>query len=82
MNAYKVEAVVTENGTIVLCGLPFQPGDSVEVIVLEHSEALSASELRDPPIVVDAVDAEYLAALSTQMTEWASDADEAAYHDL
>jgi len=43
MNAHKVEATINENGQLVLTGLPFQPGDAVEVIVLErplaHSEA-------------------------------------------
>jgi len=36
MNAYKVEAVVAENGTVILRGLPLQAGDTVEVIVLEQ----------------------------------------------
>jgi hypothetical protein len=36
MNAYKVETVLTEDGTLLLQGLPFQAGDTVEVIVLER----------------------------------------------
>jgi hypothetical protein len=42
MNAHKVETTINENGQLVLTGLPFKPGDAVEVIVLErplaHSE--------------------------------------------
>ncbi len=37
MNAYKVETVVTEDGTLILQGLPFHAGDAVEVIILERS---------------------------------------------
>ena len=37
MNAYKVEAVLAEDGTLVLQGLPFQTGAAVEVIILERS---------------------------------------------
>lgn len=35
MNAHKVEAVLTENGTLMLQGLPFHAGEAVEVIILE-----------------------------------------------
>ncbi|MEH2239951.1 hypothetical protein [Nostoc sp.] len=35
MNAHKVEAVLTEDGTLILRGLPFHAGDAVEVIILE-----------------------------------------------
>jgi hypothetical protein len=35
MNAYKVHSIVMADGTIVLKGLPFDVGKSVEVIVLE-----------------------------------------------
>ncbi len=82
MNAYKVEAIVTENGTIVLHGLPFQTGDTVEVIVLEHADAASAEASRSITESRDAIEAEYLTGVSRQMTEWASAEDEAAYHDL
>ena len=36
MLAHKVEAVLSENGTLVLEGLPFQAGQTVEVIILER----------------------------------------------
>jgi hypothetical protein len=35
MNAYKIRSIVTADGTIVLKGLPFSIGKSVEVIVLD-----------------------------------------------
>jgi hypothetical protein len=35
MNAHKVQAVLTEDGTLMLQGLPFHAGDAVEVIILE-----------------------------------------------
>ncbi|MBR8839116.1 MAG: hypothetical protein DSM106950_35235 [Stigonema ocellatum SAG 48.90 = DSM 106950] len=34
MEAHKIEAVLTEDGTLMLRGLPFQAGDAVEVIIL------------------------------------------------
>jgi hypothetical protein len=39
MNAYKVRSIVMADGTIVLKGLPFNAGKSVEVIVLEDSSS-------------------------------------------
>lgn len=35
MNAHKIETALTEDGTLVLQGLPFQAGDVVEVIILQ-----------------------------------------------
>jgi hypothetical protein len=35
MNAYKIRSIVTADGSIVLKGLPFSVGKSVEVIVLD-----------------------------------------------
>ncbi len=35
MNAYKTRSIVTEDGSIILNGLPFTIGKSVEVIVLD-----------------------------------------------
>jgi hypothetical protein len=42
MNAYKVRSIVMEDGTIVLKGLPFNVGKSVEVIVLDDLSAPAA----------------------------------------
>ncbi|MCY7277041.1 MAG: hypothetical protein LH702_25765 [Phormidesmis sp. CAN_BIN44] len=36
MNAHKVETVLSEDGTLMLKGLPFHAGDAVEVIILER----------------------------------------------
>jgi hypothetical protein len=82
MNAYKVEATVTENGTIVLHGLPFQVGDTVEVIVLEQAATASAQASGGFAESRDAIETEYLTGVSLQMAEWASVEDEVAYHDL
>jgi hypothetical protein len=35
MNPYKVEAVLTQDGTLILQDLPFHEGDTVEVIIIE-----------------------------------------------
>lgn len=37
MQAHKVEVILSENGTLVLEGLPFQAGEAVEVIILQQS---------------------------------------------
>lgn len=47
MNAHKIETVLTEDGTLMLQGLPFHAGDAVEVIILEtktpqHQTALKS----------------------------------------
>lgn len=36
MKAYRTEMVLTESGSIALKDLPFQAGESVEIIVLER----------------------------------------------
>ncbi|MDX2244558.1 MAG: hypothetical protein NW224_28110 [Leptolyngbyaceae cyanobacterium bins.302] len=38
MQAHKVEVVLSENGTLVLEGLPFRAGEAVEVIILERPQ--------------------------------------------
>ena len=35
MNAYKIRSIVMADGTIILKGIPFSVGKSVEIIVLE-----------------------------------------------
>ena len=37
MNAHVIETTVPESGSINVAGLPFAPGTSVEVIVLERN---------------------------------------------
>ena len=39
MNAHKIETSLTEDGTLVLEGLPFHAGDVVEVIILQPQTA-------------------------------------------
>ncbi|MBO1055308.1 MAG: hypothetical protein HEQ27_01760 [Dolichospermum sp. JUN01] len=39
MNAHKIETSLTEDGTLVLKGLPFYAGDVVEVIILKPQTA-------------------------------------------
>jgi hypothetical protein len=79
MNAYKIEAVVAENGTVILRGLPFQVGDTVEVIVLEQRSGPQQVRSAHDSITVDQ---DYLRGVEAQMSEWISAEDEAAYHDL
>jgi hypothetical protein len=85
MNAYKVDAIVTENGLAIGSGLPLPIGRSVEVIILD-SETLDrqpvdrdvAAENRS----IDLSSPEYLVSIASLMTEWESAADESAYQDL
>jgi hypothetical protein len=44
MNAHKVETILSEDGTLMLQGLPFHTGDEVEVIILKRSPSVSAGE--------------------------------------
>lgn len=45
MHAHKTEAVVTENGKLILENLPFNKGEFVEVIILENGT--SSSEFKN-----------------------------------
>jgi hypothetical protein len=45
MNAYKIRSIVMADGSIVLKGLPFSVGKSVEVIVLDD---VSTQETTNP----------------------------------
>jgi hypothetical protein len=80
MNAYKVDAIVTESGLSILAGLPLPVGSSVEVIILDNGRLdlsrmvnISSDEALQP---------DYLVGISSLMTEWESAADESAYQDL
>ena len=46
MNAYKIETVLTEDGTLTLWGLPFHAGDTVEVIILESHTSQHEQRLK------------------------------------
>ncbi len=47
MNAYKIRSIVMADGSIVLKGLPFSVGKSVEVIVLDDVAQEVASPTLD-----------------------------------
>jgi uncharacterized membrane protein (DUF485 family) len=47
MNAYKIRSIVMADGSIVLKGLPFSVGKSVEVIVLDDVYAQEAANPLD-----------------------------------
>jgi hypothetical protein len=53
MPTYKVEATVSDNGTVLINNLPFQAGDKVEVFVRGREPAINKTEsypLRGTPI--------------------------------
>jgi hypothetical protein len=94
MNAYKVDAIVTENGLAVLAGIPLPIGSSVEVIILDNGTTDGGVSFRNDnrqPLTIDSsannrsfdsADRDYLVSISSSMTEWESAADESAYQDL
>jgi len=44
MKTHRIEAILTENGTLTINNLPFQAGDAVEIIILErHSLPLNSN---------------------------------------
>jgi hypothetical protein len=56
MKAYRAEATVSDDKSLVLKAVPFRAGDTVEVIVLEASERQQAKNpypLRGTPIRYD-----------------------------
>jgi hypothetical protein len=56
MQAYKVEAVLTEDGTLLLKELPFRAGDRIEVIVLGEPRPVAEDAsypLRGTPLRYD-----------------------------
>ena len=74
MNAYKVDAIVTEGGLTILEQIPLAVGMSVEVIILDHS--VSGGKLDS-----NTERADYIVGISSLMTEWESPADESAYDE-
>ena len=75
MNAYKMDAIVTEGGLTILEKIPLAVGMSVEVIILDNSVSAGRLEPKSER-------ADYLVGISSLMTEWESPADESAYEDL
>jgi hypothetical protein len=92
MNAYRVDAIVTENGLAILEKLPLPVGSSVEVIILDNGLFVSvASSVENQQALPQQTDSlfpstdlqpDYLVGISSLMTEWESAADESAYQDL
>jgi hypothetical protein len=50
MNAYKVNAIVTENGLAILERLPLPVGSSVEVIILDNEMFVGVPQLRSAQV--------------------------------
>jgi hypothetical protein len=50
MNAHKLTATLTENGTLLLKELPFNAGESVEIIILKQSESISLAAQTEYPL--------------------------------
>ncbi len=48
MEAYRVETIVAQDGTLVIKGVPFRPGTKVEVIVLGYVPRKGVEETRYP----------------------------------
>ncbi|BAY96703.1 hypothetical protein NIES37_06380 [Tolypothrix tenuis PCC 7101] len=49
MKAHRIEATLTEDGTLLIKDLPFQAGEAVEIIILEshtHSQKANPYPLR------------------------------------
>jgi hypothetical protein len=94
MNAHKVAATLTQDGILVLQGLPFYAGDAVEIIILEQAKAPQPSESPQVEISTQSSmtrynnsfaavsDVDYLTAVAETLTEWGSEADEIAYSNL
>jgi hypothetical protein len=92
MNAYKVDAIVTESGLTILEKLPLPVGSSVEVIILDNGMFVSVpSPVENRQALHQQTDSlfprtdlqpDYLVGISSLMTEWESAADESAYQDL
>ena len=94
MNAHKLAVTLLEDGTLVLKGLPFHAGDTVEIIILEQPKEAWPRQLYpgDYPLqgtvlgyddtLEPVFDKDYLDAVATTLTEWNSEADELAYQNL
>ena len=90
MNAHRLAATLQEDGTLMLKGLPFHAGETVDVIILEQPEVTSSMAMPSQQSVssqqIESLgsvpDSDYLSAISETMTEWDSEADELAYQNL
>ena len=48
MKAHRLEITLTENGALNLKDLPFQAGESVEIIILENQSSQQQANQRKP----------------------------------
>jgi hypothetical protein len=48
MQAYRIETTLTQGGILTLTNLPFQKGETVEIIILRQS--VSSSRKHDAPL--------------------------------
>jgi hypothetical protein len=67
-HSYRANTIIHEDGKLMLQDLPFQAGEAVEIRIYKRSYS--------PP------DEDYLASVAATLTEWDSDADNAAYRNL
>jgi hypothetical protein len=44
MNTYRLDAAFSQDGTLTHCGLPFQAGDSVEIILMARTARATGSD--------------------------------------
>ncbi len=53
MEAYRFETIVTQDGTLIVKGIPFRAGEKVEVIIFSHfrkPEDMKRYPLRGKPV--------------------------------
>lgn len=81
MGMHKVAVTLTEDGTLSLSGLPFQAGDTVEIVLSGQSEVAPKKRVQQK-VSQSVADIDYLKAVSDGMTEWTSEADDVAYQNL
>jgi hypothetical protein len=81
--------MMSQDGQLLLSGLPFLAGDMVEVIVLAEAtqtrDGVDSERLEDtaaPSMTGISSDQMYLSIISNMMEEWETEADEAAYQNL
>jgi hypothetical protein len=81
--------MMSQDGQLLLSGLPFLAGDMVEVIVLAEAtqtrDGVDSERLEDTAassMTGISSDQMYLSIISNMMEEWETEADEAAYQNL
>lgn len=73
MEAYKIHTVVGESGRLMLTGLPFKPGQRVEVVVVEEDR---------PPLSERTADLDRLFRLTQRIAQERGIADETVAHEV